>query len=136
MAKELVPIILSCTVWGPLITKKTTIFQCDNHSVVDAINKGSSKDAMVMHLLRCLWFFTAIFDIQIIAKHIPGATNTSADMLSRNQITQLLVRHPQVSCILTPLPSSLLHIVSPSKLHWTSPLFHQLLRETLMHIRS
>ena len=63
MAKELVPIILSCAVWGPLLTKKTTVFQCDNRSVVDAINKGSSKDAMVMHLLRCLWFFTAIFDI-------------------------------------------------------------------------
>ena len=56
MEKELVPIILSCAVWGPLITKKTTIFQCDNHSVVDATNKGSFKEAMVMHLLRCLWF--------------------------------------------------------------------------------
>ena len=136
MAKELVPIVLSCAVWGPLLTKKTTVFQCDNRSVVDAINKGSSKDAMVMHLLRCLWFFTAIFDIQIIVKHIPGVTNTSADMLSRNQMMQFLAAHPQASRIPTPLPSSLLHIASPSKLDWTSPLFLQLLRETLMQIRS
>ena len=136
MAKELVPIILSCAVWGPLLTKKTTVFQCDNHSVINAINKGSSKDAVVMHLLRCLWFFTAIFDIQIIVKHIPGVTNTSADMLSRNQMTQFLAAHPQALHIPTPLPSSLLHIASPSKLDWTSPLFLQLLRETLKQIRS
>ena len=59
--KELVPIILSCAVWGLLLTKKTTVFQCDNRSVVDVMNKGSSKDAMVMHLLRCVWFLYCNF---------------------------------------------------------------------------
>lgn len=136
MAKELVPIILSCAVWGPVITKKTTIFQCDNRAVVDAINKGSSKDIMVMHLLRCLWFFTAIFDAQIIATHIPGVTNTSADMLSRNQTSRFLATHPQASRSPTPLPWPLLHILSPTKLDWTTPLFLQQLKETLAQIHS
>ena len=136
MAKELVPIILSCAVWGPLITRKTTVFQCDNRSLVDAINKGSSKDVMVMHLLRCLWFFTAIFDIHIVAKHIPGMINTSADMLFRNQTTQFLAAHPQALSVPMPLSSSFLHMVSPSKLDWTSPLFVQWLKETLIQIRS
>ena len=67
MAKELVPIVVSCAVWGPLLSKKHTEFHCDNQSLVDAINKDSSKDEMVMHLLRCLWFFTAIFNIRITA---------------------------------------------------------------------
>ena len=44
MAKELVPIVLSCAVWGPLILQKKLEFRCDNHSLVDAINKGSSKE--------------------------------------------------------------------------------------------
>ena len=44
MAKELVPIVLSCAVWGPLILQKKLEFRCDNHSLVDAINKGSSKN--------------------------------------------------------------------------------------------
>ena len=60
MAKELVPIILSCAVWGRQLT--TILFQCDNTGVVAAVQKGSSKDDLVMHLLRCLWFFTAYFD--------------------------------------------------------------------------
>ena len=38
-----------------------------------------------MHLLQCLWFFAAYFDIKITAFHIPGVLNTAADKLSRNQ---------------------------------------------------
>ena len=52
--------------------------------------------------------FIAIFDIRIIAKHIPVATNTSADKLSRNQISQFLITHHKVLRISIPLPSSLL----------------------------
>ena len=56
MAKELVPIVIGCAVWGPLLIKKDTELKCDNWGLVDAINKGSSREEMVMHLLRCLWF--------------------------------------------------------------------------------
>ena len=90
MAKELVPIVLGCAVWGPLLAKKSTVFQCDSQDLMQAINKGFSRDLMVMHLLSCLWFFTAFFDIQIMATHIPGAANNSADTLSRNLATQSL----------------------------------------------
>ena len=54
MAKELVPIIISCAIWAPLLVHKEIQFQCDNQSLVSAINKGSFKDSMVMHLLRYL----------------------------------------------------------------------------------
>jgi len=54
MAKELIPIIFSCAVWGPLLSKKAVNFQCDDASLIVAINKGLSKDVLVMHLLHCL----------------------------------------------------------------------------------
>jgi len=97
MAKELVPIVLSCAVWSRLISKKRIEFRCDNCSLVDAITKGSSREDMVMHLLRCLWFFTVVFDIHITASHIPGVMNTSADLLSRNQLKKFLLMHPKAS---------------------------------------
>ena len=50
------PILISCAVWATLLVNKHMQFQCDNLSLVAAINKGSAKDTMVMHLLRCLWF--------------------------------------------------------------------------------
>ena len=85
MAKELVSIILSCGVWGPYPARQRILFQCDNYSLVAAINEGSSKHPLVMHLLRCLWLFVALYDIDIVAEHIAGATNQVADMLSRNR---------------------------------------------------
>ena len=73
MDKELV---LSCAVWGSIISKSTVEFRCDNRSLVDAILKGLSREGAVMHLLRCLWFFTAVHDTHAMASHIPGALNT------------------------------------------------------------
>ena len=135
MVKELVPIVLSYAVWRPQLTKKSTEFQCNNRSLVDAINEGSSRVLMVMHLLRCLWFFTAFFDIRITATHILGVTNNSADTLSRNQARQFLKAHPQGLPVPKPVPLPLLHIISPSKLDWTSPSFLQEFQESLARIQ-
>ena len=56
MAKELVPIVCSCAVWGPKLAQKPVLFQCDNLSLVTALNKGTCKDKLVMQLLRILTF--------------------------------------------------------------------------------
>ena len=86
MAKELFPIILSCAVWGKLLWRQKVLFQCDSSSVVTSIQKGSCKDSQVMHLLRILSFFSAYYDIELIAAHIPGVANATADHLSRNNL--------------------------------------------------
>ena len=86
MAKELVPIVLSCSILGKPLKQKNVQFFCDNLGLVESIQKGVSKDAVVMHLLRCLWFFTALYSIHITATHLPGVQNTEADLLSRNKL--------------------------------------------------
>jgi len=43
MAKELTPIILSCAVWGKLLSWQRVLFQCDNQSVVTAIQRDHQK---------------------------------------------------------------------------------------------
>ena len=126
MAKELVPIIISCAIWAPLLAHKQIQFQCDNQSLVSAINKGSSKDSMVMHLLRCLWFITASFNINITATHLPGIHNNAADMLSRDQGKEFLSTHPQASRLPTTLP-----LPSLQMLDWTSPSFLRHFTDTL-----
>ena len=105
MAKKLVPIVLSCAVWGTSLSRYCTEFQCDNLSLAEAINKGSSKDVMVMHLLRCLWFFQLFFNLNIVALYIPGVLNTAPDMISRNQTEKFLLMYPQYSHTSTPLHS-------------------------------
>jgi len=49
------------SIWGPLVSQKAVEIHCDNTGAVSAINKGSSKDKTGIHLLRCLWFFVALF---------------------------------------------------------------------------
>ena len=83
MAEDLVPIICSCAVWGPKLTRKSILFQGDNlRSLVTAINKGSCKDKLVMQLLRILIFFVTHFDMHITSTCITGTINVSANYLS------------------------------------------------------
>ena len=65
MSKELVPILISCAIWGTLLSSRQVLFHCDNTGVVAAVNKGSAREPLVIHLLRTLWFFVARFDIAI-----------------------------------------------------------------------
>ena len=116
MAKELVPIILSTAVWGPLLQRSQVCYHCDNSSVVTALSKGSAHDAIVMQLLRCLWFFIAHHDIHIVCEHIVGSKNIAADHLS------FFSSCPQASSIPTPLPPALLMIVAIPCPDWTSEL--------------
>lgn len=83
MAKEMVPIVLSCAVWGRQLSYKTVLFQCDNTGIVAAVKKGTAREDLVMHLLRSLCFFVAHFDISVSIEHIAGAANQTADQLSR-----------------------------------------------------
>ena len=88
VAKELLPIILTCIVWGPHLSGHHINFQCDNANLVISINKGSSKDKLVMHLLCSLLFFMANFDIYVTASHLLGVINVTADHVSRGNLHQ------------------------------------------------
>lgn len=125
MAKELVPIVISCAIWGPLLHSKHVLFQCDNMGVVAAVRKGSAKESTVMHLLRLMWFFVAHYNIQVVIEHIAGAHNTTADMLSRNMLQQFFISNPQANLLPNPVPPELAQMMSPSAPDWTSPHFKQ-----------
>ena len=103
-AKELVPIILSTVVRGPLLQRSQVCYHCDNSSVVAALSEGSAQNAIVMQLLHCIWFFITHHDIHIVYKHIAGSKNIAADPLSRNNLSSFsplahrLHRSPCHSC--------------------------------------
>ena len=80
--------------------------------------KTSAKDSIVMHLLCCLWFFKALFDIDITATHIAGINNEAADMLSRNQTKRFQSVHPHTCQFPTLLPITLTRLITPQDLDW------------------
>jgi len=105
---------LSCALWGSYLwgSGKRVLFECDNSSVVLAINKQSSKQPLVIHMLCCLWFFVAYFDIDLKCRHIAGVMNCSVDYLSRNNLHSFFVLNPQVAPIPTPISPSVSRLLA------------------------
>ena len=101
------------------------LFQCDNTGVVAAVKKGSSKEVLVVHLSRALWFFAAHYNVNVSIEHIVGVSDMAADHLSRFNMQSFFLSDPQAELLPTPLPQALLQLVAVSRPDWTSPTFRQ-----------
>lgn len=99
---------------------------CDNTVVVAVINSGYSRDANLMHLLRCLFFIAAHFDVHIKAVHVPGVKNVAADALSRNDLPRFLQVVPKAAHLPTPIPQGLVDMLVQECPDWTSQRWAQL----------
>ena len=82
-AKELVPVVIAIALWEGQWQRTTLLVTSDNIAVVAALTSGAGKDTTLMHLLRCLHFFLAHFDIRLIGRYLAGEDNSAADALSR-----------------------------------------------------
>ena len=82
ISEELLPILLVCVVWGRLWSGQKVICHCDNMAMVEVMNNGYSRDRLLMHLIRCLFFISEHFKVQVEAVHCPGKDNNCADALS------------------------------------------------------
>ena len=92
---ELVPIFLALQAWGHLIKNKYVILHTDNEALSFSLNKQSSKEPLVMHILRKIVLIQLSYNIMSRAKHIPGYQNNMSDALSRLKLDQFRFLHPQ-----------------------------------------
>ena len=92
---EMVNILVAIRVFGPSWFNKKVLVKCDNQAVVHVLNNGRTKDAFLAACVRNVWLEAALYDIQLLYRHIPGRQNTAANLLSRwentpNQMRTLL----------------------------------------------
>ena len=85
--KDLLPVVLACAAWGWRWRRSAVVVHCDNMGAVAAVNSGYSRIPGIMHLLRCLFFIWAHFELTVWAVHIPGKLNTLGDAVSRNNLS-------------------------------------------------
>ena len=71
-------------------------------AVVSVIQRRSAKDPTLLHLLRCLYFYAALFRFSYCPLHLPGISNVAADALSRDNMSLFLSLVPQGSGGLQP----------------------------------
>ena len=124
--KELVPIVLACAVWGRQWSGGTVTFHCDNTAAVSVVNSGYSQVPELMHLLRCLFFIRAYFQVEAWAVHTPGSENGVADAISRNHMCRFYSQVPAARVHRTLIPPALVALLIEQQPDWTSPTWARL----------
>ena len=128
--KEMLPIVMAVALWGRRWTKSHMLVKCDNMAVVNILHSQTSKEPVIMHLLRSLHFFLPYWDIRLWAEHVPGKENIAADELSHN----LQVFHNQVSNANqegTAIPQALVELLVSQRPDWASPNWRHKFRNLL-----
>ena len=123
--------MLAGIIWGKLWSGNHVRCYSDNLAVVHATNVRSVRDHNLMRLLCCLFLVEVQFSFRLTSAHIKGSTNTAADLLSRNDITNFLSLFPQVSPLPTPIPLPVLEMLLDLKADWPSHHWSSRLRDTL-----
>ena len=129
--KELLPIVMACAVWGNQWSSKSVKCFCDNAAVVAILNSGTSKDMLAMHLMRCLVFFRAHYNIFLFAEHIPGKNNIAADSLSRDNLPLFFQVCPLAARVPSPISEELVQALVLVRPDWTAPTWRALFRSIL-----
>ena len=80
---EMVNVVVALKIWGHLWANKRVEICCDNRAVVDVLSFGRAKDSVLATCARNVWLLAAMYNIDIVVSHVPGITNTAADLLSR-----------------------------------------------------
>ena len=120
-AKELVPIVVAAAIWGRGWPGQHVSFHSDNMAVVAILNAGSARDHRLTHLLRCLYFYSAGFNFQYTAIHVPGRENVVADAISRNNVN-LTCFLPTQACRIE-VPWTLMELLLEHTPDWGSQLW-------------
>lgn len=104
---ELYPIFLLVNIFKKELRNKTIIFHCDNSSVVSALNTQTSRNKMIMMLIRPLILIFLNNNIHFSSVHIPGNINILCDQLSRQQMTQEVLLYHGMNLHPTVIPNYL-----------------------------
>jgi hypothetical protein len=130
--QELLPIVIAAAIWGRRWSGLCIQCQSDNQAAVAVLASRSCRDKDLMHLLRCLFFFEAEFQFNLVAVHIPGKLNILADNLSRNDASAFFqqVNHT-VSHEPTAIPTPLLEMLAVQRPDWTSNAWREMFKSVL-----
>ena len=93
---ELYPICLAIKLWGLILNNKCLQINSDNMAVVHILNTSTSKDPIIMKLLRIFVLDCMTHNIMIRSKHISGRSNVCSDLLSRAQVSKVKQLFPHL----------------------------------------
>jgi len=81
--RELYMVVKAVKTWAKELENKRIILNVDNMAACHCINKGCSKNADLMELIRALYFILVQHNIECRAFYLPSEANVCADAISR-----------------------------------------------------
>lgn len=79
--------------WAEKLRDKKVLLHIDNQAAVAIINRGSSRNPVVMQSLRRIFWLSCAYNFRLTAVYYPGSDNRYADAISRlHEGPQLLNR--------------------------------------------
>ena len=113
---------------GPAMVR---IAHVDNEAAVSVLNSGYSKESQIMHLVRCLFFLSAHFQLCVRARHIPGVDNVLADAVSRGNHDLFFSCLQTADLVPAVVPDALVALLVSVQPDWTSPSWSRLFTSCL-----
>ena len=84
--KELAPIYITFTFWVKLLANSKILFLMDNYSVVHVLRSKTSRDPILMGMIRKMVVLSMLHNITFSANHIVGKHNVISDLISTFQV--------------------------------------------------
>ena len=81
--KEVLAVVLAAQRWAKFWVNKRIILHSDNMVTVASINKGTSRNKMIMRCIRRLFWLSATYNFHLTCRHLRGYLNVAADSASR-----------------------------------------------------
>lgn len=113
---EMYALVAAASLWANDLAYKSVLFLCDNEAVVQIVNKQSTKDRQIMHLVRVLVLVCLKHNVMFRAKHVPGVHNTLADNLSRCRVDLFRRNAKKMKWVVDDQPQILPHHLYPDSL--------------------
>ena len=105
---EMYLLVLALTLYGDMLRNHCIIFMTDNSAVAYCVNKQTSKDPIIMRLIRQLVVSAMTHNVVISARWLAGHSNQVADFVSRLSIPQTRAATPSLRPDPTSIPPSAL----------------------------
>jgi hypothetical protein len=88
--KELAALVLTVLVWGIERSGSRLVMGCDNQAVIAILNSGSSKNPVLMSLMRFFVLECLRLNVSISPIYVRSEDNTGPDLLSRMKVAEYL----------------------------------------------
>jgi len=133
IVKEMLPIIVAACRWGQQWRGCLVQCNCDTAAAISALISGVAKDRHLAHMLHCLFFLQAKFNLCLQGHHIPGTDNITADALSRNRMDLFSSSNPHVDADPTLVPLEWPAFLLDPEEVWTSQRWTNWFETILQH---